>query len=630
MCGIAGFFNSSLPEGVAKKNLSRMLQAIAHRGPDGQGTWSDASQGLHLGMRRLSIIDLSGGQQPIWNEDMTLAVFFNGEIYNYLELRRELEAAGHRFRTQSDTEVLVHLFERDGEAMLDSLRGMFAIALYDLRNRRLLLARDPSGQKPLFYYRDAHRFAFGSEIKALLALPFVPDEANPDAFWDYISWHCLPAPETHFRHIHKLPPRSSLWLNLANPMAGEVKAFAEIRKDIPLTDLDSAVTALDAALRESTEIHLRADVPVGVLLSSGIDSQTVASYVHDQRPGQLSTFTAVFHEGDSEQHGAETTAKLIGSSHHNIPLSAQDLADNLPAIAWFLDEPIADPAAFAIYKVCQYARQHVKVLLGGEGSDELFAGYTGRYHGMLATLERSRKLRQWMGWLPAKNGLENNSAFFRALHRTHLSPAQETILLRVEGFPGDVRSPLLLSPEQLQRLDKRALHYAATTYKEYTSPLETLLHLDRRWQLPESLLVKADRMSMAASIELRAPFLDSEIEKLADRMDMGLKLPPGGAGKWVLFKCLERRFPDLLRREKKGFPIPLAPWLRGPLRPQLEAALFDTTSVLPGLLDPVRLRVAWKAFLDGLCPPSPFYALWMYAAWHQEFRRKLETIRTDA
>lgn len=606
-----------------------MLRAIAHRGPDGQGTWSDTALGLHLGMCRLSIIDLAGGQQPIWNEDQTVAVFFNGEIYNYIELRRELEAAGHTFRTQSDTEVLVHLYERDGETMFDALRGMFAIALFDTRSRRLLLARDHTGQKPLFYYRDAHRFAFGSELKALLTLPFVPDEANPEAFLDYISWLSLPAPETHFLHIHKLPPRSSLWLNLDNPLAGVVRSFSPSTAEPAISDLETAITSLDAALRESTAIHLRADVPVGVLLSSGIDSQTVASYVHDHRPGQLSTFTAVFHEGDSEQAGAEITAKLIGSSHHNIPLTAQDLSDSLPAIAWFLDEPIADPAAFAVYKVCQYARAHVKVLLGGEGSDELFGGYTNRYHGLLATLNRSQQLRRWMGWMPAEGPMEIASAFSRALHRAHLTPAQETILLRVEGFPGDVRSPLLLSPAELRRLDKRALHYASTTYTKCKSPLETLLHLDRQWQLPESLLVKADRMSMAASIELRAPFLDREIEKLADRMDMALKLPPGGAGKWVLFKCLERRYPNLLRREKKGFPIPLALWLRGPLRPQLEAALFDTTSILPSLLDPVRLRVAWKAFLDGLCPPLPFYALWMYAAWHQEFRRKIETIRTD-
>lgn len=611
-----------------------MLQAIAHRGPDGEGFWSDPALGLHLGMRRLSIIDLSGGQQPMWNEDRTLAVFFNGEIYNYIELRRELEADGHTFRTQSDTEVLVHLFERDGETMFRALRGMYAIALYDTRSRRLLLARDECGQKPLYYYRDSRRFAFGSEVKALLTLPFVPDTPNPDAFLDYISWHSLPAPDTHFQHIQKLPPASYLWLPLDRPDSTEVRSSLTISPESseqpPITDVETAATALDAALRESTAIHLRADVPVGIMLSSGIDSQTVAAYVNDHRPGQISSFTAVFGEGDSEQHGAETTANLVGSKHYHIPLTAHDLSDNLSALAWFLDEPIADPAAFAIYKVSQFARSHVKVLLGGEGADELFAGYAGRYHGILDTLDRSQTIRRWLGWTPSFPWKDTAGALARTLRRAHLTPAQETLLLRIEGFPNDIREPLLLSREQIQRLDSRALHYSSITYKESKNPLETLLQLDRRWQLPESLLVKADRMSLAASVEIRSPFLDSEIVKLADRMDMGLKLPPGGAGKWVLYKCLERRFPNLLRREKKGFPIPLPHWFRSTLRPQVEEALFGSRSILPTLLDPVRLRHAWQSFLDGRCPATPFYALWLYTTWHQEFRRKIETLRTDA
>lgn len=611
-----------------------MLQAIAHRGPDGEGSWSDPALGLHLGMRRLSIIDLPGGQQPIWNEDHTLAVFFNGEIYNYIELRLELESSGHTFRTHSDTEVLVHLYERDGEAMFQKLRGMFAIALFDTNRRQLLLARDQAGQKPLFYYRDGRRFAFASEIKAILTLPFVPDTPNPDAFLDFISWNSLPAPVTHFQHIHKLRPGSFLRIDLAKPDAAAVSPFPTASipdQHLPLlTDIDSAVVALDSALRDSTHIHLRADVPVGIMLSSGIDSLAVAAYVNDQRPGQVSTFTATFHEGDSEQHGAEATAKLINSKHFNICLGAKDFADALPAIAWYLDEPVADPAAFAVYKVCQFARSHVKVLLGGEGSDELFAGYTSRYHGILDTLSRSQLMRHWLGWTPNSATRFASGAFARTLHRAHLTTAQETILLRIEGFPNDVRFPIGLTTEQITRLDQRARYYASITYKEGRSPLETLLLLDRRWQLPESLLVKADRMSMAASIELRSPFLDSEIVKLADRMDMVLKLPPGGAGKWILFKCLERRFPNLLRREKKGFPIPLALWLRTSLRPQIEEALFGSQSTLANLLDPACLRQAWNAFLDGRCPAEPFYALWLYTTWQNEFRRKIETLRTDA
>lgn len=629
MCGIAGFFSPEIPEPQGRQFLRRMLRAIEHRGPDGEGTWSDSSNGLHLGMRRLSIIDLAGGTQPLWNEDRSLAVFFNGEIYNYVELRRELEAAGHTFRTQSDTEVLVHLFERDGLEFFHSLRGMFAIALYDLRKKRLLLARDHAGQKPLFYYRDAHRLAFGSELKTLLTLPFVPDIPNPDAFLDYISWMSLPATVTHFQHIHKLPPGSYLDIDLARPDAAPVRSFLPEPDNALrlLTDPDEAVEALDAALKRSVEIHLRADVPVGIMLSSGLDSQTVAAYVQDVRPGEVSTFTAVFNEGESEQEGAEATARLIGSRHHNIPLTATDLGEQLPRLAWFLDEPVGDPAAFAVYRVAQYARDHVKVLLGGEGADELFAGYTGRYSGLLQTLDRSNRLRRWLGWLPHWLPEDTSLSFGRAVRRAHLTPGQETALLRVEGLPNDIRAPLGLSRGQLKRLEERAHYYSSITYKDYASPLETLLHFDRRWQLPESLLVKADRMSMAASIELRSPFLDWEIQELADKMAMGLKLPHGGAGKWILFQCLQRRFPRIERRAKKGFPIPLSHWLAGPLRPQVEESLLGSRSTLSGLIEPAARQQIWNAFLGGQCPPLIPYALWLYDTWRHEFPRRIETLR---
>ncbi len=287
-----------------------------------------------------------------------------------------------------------------------------------------------------------------------------------------------------------------------------------------------------------------------------------------------------------------------------------------------------DPAAFAVHKVCQFARSHVKVLLGGEGSDELFAGYSGRYQGIMETLDRSNWIRRWAGWLPNFALKRTNSSLARFIRRSHLTEAEETIMLRIEGFPGDIRSPLELTANHNDHIEKRAKLYAKTTYKKSSSPLETLLHFDRQWPLPESLLVKADRMSMAASIELRSPFLDGEIIKLADRMVMGLKLPTAGAGKWILFKCLQRRFPGLVHREKQGFPVPLEAWLRGPLRKQLEDSLFGTQSTLTSLLDPKRLRTAWNAFLDGRCPAYYFYGLWLYETWRREFPRRIQTLKT--
>ena len=294
MCGIAGFIDPFLStEGVCTP-LGRMLDLIAHRGPDGAGT--HVAQGLGLGMRRLSIIDLEGGGQPIWNENESIGVVFNGEIYNYLELRRELIAAGHEFRTQTDTEVLVHLYEQLGEAMFARLRGMFAFALLDKSQHRLLLARDQFGQKPLYYTSNGDRFAFASELKCLLALPWVNWKRDPEAFPDYVSWLSLPSPRTHFLHIAKLPAGSCLSLPLTGQHQIEPRRYWRYELDgVPdLTALEPAVDALDSTLRDSIKLHLRADVPVGVLLSSGLDSRVVVTYAQELQEGRMQTFTVGF------------------------------------------------------------------------------------------------------------------------------------------------------------------------------------------------------------------------------------------------------------------------------------------------------------------------------------------------
>ena len=316
MCGIAGFFDRSLPEAEARERLDAMLGRIAHRGPDGAGTHFAGA--LAMGMRRLSIIDLEGGWQPVWNEDRTVGIVFNGEIYNYVELTADLVKAGHVFRTHSDTEVLVHLYEEHGPAMFESLRGMFAFALLDTRKRRMLLARDHFGQKPLYYAHSGGRFAFASELKCLLALPWVSPERDPKAYLDYVGWLALPSPRTHFREIHKLAAGSYLTLPLDAADAPVVKKYWSYRLDAApdLAALEPAVDALDAALADSMKVHLRADVPVGVLLSSGLDSRTVAAYAQDLQGGGMQTFTVGFGGPDSELHGAAETAREIGSHHH--------------------------------------------------------------------------------------------------------------------------------------------------------------------------------------------------------------------------------------------------------------------------------------------------------------------------
>jgi len=620
MCGIAGFIDPSLSANDAAAPLQRMLDRLAHRGPDGAG--SHLAPGLALGMRRLSIIDLEGGWQPIWNEDESIGVVFNGEIYNYLELRRELMAAGHQFRTQTDTEVLVHLYEQNGEAMFARLRGMFAFALLDKNTRRLLVGRDHFGQKPLYYTSSQGRFAFASELKSLFALPWVSRERDPEAFLDYVSWLSLPAPRTHFHHITKLPAGHYLALSLDAPERAEPQRYwsYDLGEAPDLTALEPAVEALETTLHESIKLHLRADVPVGVLLSSGLDSRLVVTYAQELQEGRMQTFSVGFGGPDSEALGAAATAREIRSTHHGLELTSDDLLNNLEKIAWHLDEPVGDPAAFAVLKVCELARGHVKVLLSGEGADELFAGYEARYLGMMAALLRSEKLRRFAPLLPEADPGGQPSRWQRLSLRAHHTRASEAVTLRLEGLPGDVRRLHGLTAEQLRRLHQRAKVIAGSVYRPQRDLLHELLALDLDWQLAESLLQKADKMSMGASIELRTPILDVRVAELAARIATPLKLPPSGPGKLVLRRCLARKVHESLARPKRGFPVPLRDWFTGPLREPLEAALFAESSACLQHLDRALLRTAWKDFQAGTWDGAQtLYALWLYETWHRKF-----------
>ena len=621
MCGIAGIVDRSEPDPGGA--LGRMLARIIHRGPDGEGTHVSKADGLALGMRRLSIIDLEGGTQPIWNEDRTIAVVFNGEIYNYVELRQELEAKGHRFRTHSDTEVLVHLYEEMHHEMTSRLRGMFAFCILDQTRRWLLLARDHFGQKPLYYTSAGERFAFGSELKCLLALPWVNRELRPDAFLEYAAWLSVPpiAPygQTHFAEIRKLQPGQVLLVALDSP--GNAVPLREWRykltEEPDLTDPEEAADALDAALKDSVRVHLRADVPVGVLLSSGLDSRTVSAYAQELQGGTMQTFTVGFGAQDSELLGAAKTALEIGSKHHAIELTANDLADNIERIAWHLDEPIGDPAAFAVLKVCELARNHVKVLLSGEGSDELFGGYEQRYAGMLATMERTEKLRRWR-WLLPRGFFASPSRWRRMNWRAHSFPAAEIAALRMEGFPGDVTNPRGLTFAQLCDLHGAMGILGLDIFRPQRDRLSELLCFDIRWQLGESLLQKADKMSMGASIELRTPILDTEVAKVAARIPSSLKLPPGGPGKFILRKVLARKLNEPMNRPKLGFPVPLAQWFAGPLHDRVRDEIFAANSAVCEQLDRKLLTAAWEDTVAGRWDGGrTFYSLWLYEVWRR-------------
>lgn len=616
MCGIAGFVAHE--DADAAGTLRRMLGLISHRGPDGEGTHVEA--GLAMGMRRLSIIDLEGGTQPIWNEDRTIAVVFNGEIYNYIELRKELESKGHTFTTHSDTEVLVHLYEDLGIEMTRRLRGMFAFCIFDRKKRSLLIARDHFGQKPLYYTRSGDRFAFASELKCLLSLPWLNRDLDPAAFLDWAAWLSLPAPRTHLRHVRKLPAGCLLSIPLDAPASAEPQRYwrYELDAEPDLADEAAAIEALDAAISQSIGMHLRADVPLGVLLSSGLDSRTVTAYAQEQMGGTMQTFTAGFGDEDSELVGALRTAREIGSTHHQLQLTAADFAGTLQRVAWHLDEPIGDPACFAVLRLCEMARQHVKVLLSGEGSDELFGGYEARYAGMLATMGKTEDMRKWRYLLPRPRTIATGSRWQRLLARAHSTPASEVALLRMEGFPGDIRHPRGLTDSQLSQLLGRAHALGQEVFRPQRDPLSSLLTFDLDWQLAESLLQKADKMSMGASIELRTPLLDVEVARVAARIPSSLKLPPGGPGKLILRKVLARKLNEESARPKKGFPVPLNAWFAGPLREQVEAELFASDSAVCAQMDRKLLREAWGDLTSGKWDGGrAFFSLWLYETWRR-------------
>jgi asparagine synthase (glutamine-hydrolysing) len=617
MCGIAGIVDRALAPAEGAERVERMLACLLHRGPDSAGRLDRPEAGFYAGMRRLKIVDLAGGEQPIWNETGDVAVLFNGEIYNHRALRKELSAA-HRFTTHSDTEVLVHLYEENGLGMLDALRGMYAFCLLDLRQGTLLLARDPFGQKPLYYAAAAGRFAFASELKALWVDPGLDATPDPARFLDYVSWLSLPPPLTHFRGVAKLAPGEYLRVDLDTGRAGEpVRAERPSLESVDrLATLGEAADRLDAALRESVRLHLEADVPVGILLSGGIDSLAVAAYAQREGAGSLQAFTAAFDDDGSEAPAAGAAAARFGFRHRSVPFAAADLLSEIDRVAWHLDEPVGDPAAFALGGLCTHARGEVKVLLSGEGADELFAGYGVRYAGMLSTLQRSDLVRRARQFLPSTAAPYPATAWGRLCKRVQLLPGEEIAALRVEGFPKDVLDPIGLNRAQQERLRLRQREIGMALSPPRRDRLNQIQEFDLAWQLPESLLQKADKMSMAASIELRCPFLDSGVAAIAAAIPSSLRLDRRNAvGKLVLRTCLDRLAPGAGHAPKKGFFLPLARWLRGDLRAVVADDLFQPESRVAQMLDRPLLQAAWDRFLRGEPLAEIFYALWLYERW---------------
>ena len=594
MCGIVGVIDPSASRAQIQPIVRRMAGAIVHRGPDDDGFFG--ADGVGLGMRRLSIIDLAGGQQPIYNEDGRLALVFNGEIYNYRELRAQLQGQGHRFRTESDTEVIVHLYEEHGDACVHHLRGMFAFALWDKSRRRLLVARDRLGIKPLYYVQAGERLIFGSEIKALLQHPAVDARLDLEGLSGYLSLKYVPAPHTLFAGVRSLPPGHALTWSAGGPTVRRYwdLSFAQQRNGHH-SEAEYA-EELATLLRDSVRLRLRSDVPFGAFLSGGVDSSTIVAYMSELLDEPVKTFTVGFAaQGgtQSELPYARLIAEQYRTDHHEIFVSARDFVDKAEKVIWHLDQPIADQATVATLMVAELAAEHVKMVLTGEGGDELFAGYA-RYSGerlspIFRALPGALKplLLNASRHLPGLRGRRPQIA----LHA--LAQASEAARL-TNWFPlfNSEAKQRLLAPALAHELRCAASEDAAAAVVAQTlaqtdarAPLNRMLYADSKLWLPDYLLLRGDKLTMAASLEARVPLLDHKLVEFAATLPPHLKLN-GLTRKYLLKRVSGQVIPEaIIQRKKEGFPIPIGHWLRTEARDFLHDLLSPTTLRRRGLFD---------------------------------------------
>ncbi len=625
MCGIAGIIRRERNAPVSSQTLRQMGDAIAHRGPDGEGFYR--ARGVGLAHRRLSIIDVEGGKQPLCNEDGTIHVTFNGEIYNFQELTRWLIGLGHRFVTRSDTEVLVHLYEELGERMVERLRGMFAFAIWDSKRERLFLARDRVGIKPLYYQFDEEQLVFGSEPKAILAGSNLAPEIDPISLENYLCFGMVIGPRSIFKGINQLPPGHTLTLSrehwLANPKRYWQLKFEPVSKTVAEWQ-----EAVQAKLAECVRMHLMADVPLGAFLSGGVDSTTLVALASQEHSSPLQTFSIGFEEETHcEARFARTTAANWNTQHteETIRPNAVELLNQLSE---YFDEPFADASALPTYLLCKLARQKVKVAISGDGGDEAFAGYSRHAH----DLWENRLRRCFPNWVRAKllKGVANAwpsgawvpkpLRFKNLLTNLSLSPAR--------AYANSVaicRQPLrrrLLSPDVLTHLQqhdpKRELMQAFETGRK-GDVLSGMLAVDTNVILPDDYLVKVDRASMACGVEVRPPFLDHEFLELTAKIPSEYKYRDG-TGKWILKQAFRKVLPlETRMRPKKGFEVPLNEWFRGTLRDRFYDEVLKSGGKIESLLDRDAVAKLYQEHERGVQHGTTLWAILVLSHWANQY-----------
>lgn len=623
MCGVCGIYEYKTHKPVDQQILADMLHVLHHRGPDDFGVFFDKD--VALGMRRLSIIDLNGGKQPISSEDGGVVTVLNGEIYNYQSLQKELESRGHRFTTASDTEVIVHLYEDFGENCVQNLRGMFGFAVWDARKRRLLLARDRLGIKPLYFTRAQGRLIFGSEIKAILQHPSVEVVLNREALNNFLSLKYVPAPQTMFEGIQALPPGCLLICDASGVQIRRYWDLSFARHRNGHVQEEAYAEQLAALLRESVKLHLISDVPFGAFLSGGVDSSTIVALMSEVLNEPVKTYSVGF-EGSgaafSELPYARLVARKFQTDHHEVLIRPSDLVEFAQKVVWHLDQPLAEHATLANYMVAELASRDVKMVLTGEGGDELFGGYARHAGERLSPLfQRIPKAAKSLALAAASRfpGLRRQKLALYALSQS------EEAARFVNWFPlfnSEMKQALLSEDlkESLRGCDANSVFEQHLECTDAAEPLNRMLYVDSKLWLPDLLLARGDKTSMAVSLEARVPLLDHKLVEFAASLPQNMKVN-GMARKYLLKKVSQRWLPpEIIHRKKQGFPMPVSQWLRNEARPFVRDVLSQSALRRRGLFSPVFVEKLIEQHESGFADHSSLlWGLMSVELWQRVF-----------
>ncbi|RMD94714.1 MAG: asparagine synthase (glutamine-hydrolyzing) [Calditrichaeota bacterium] len=622
MCGICGVTYFDQNYKVLPEMVERMCDVIVHRGPDDSGLYVHRNTGL--GMRRLSIIDLVTGHQPIANEDQSIWIVFNGEIYNHLELRKELETRGHKFKTRTDTEAILHAYEEYGVDCPQKLNGMFAFAIFDQKKQSLFLARDRLGIKPLYYYQDNEKLAFGSELKSILELPNIPRQVNSVALDIYMTFEYIPAPHSIFKNIYKLPPGHFLLLKDGKI---KIKSYWELHFDERPWEENQLCEELIDLLQDAVKIRLMSDVPLGAFLSGGIDSSTVVALMSRVMDRPVETFSIAFKESSyNEAHYARTIASTFHTNHHEFTIEP-DALELTQKLVGHLDEPLGDFSIFPTYLVSKMAREYVTVALSGDGGDELFGGYETYIADKIAKMYmripkflRDNIIVYLLNKIPPtekKKGLINRAKRF--VEGMQLPSQLEHTRWMI--FLQEVEKIKLYTHDFQNQLKGLEAYNFILNYFDQTNNADAInrqLFVDIKTYLVDDILVKVDRMSMATSLEARVPFLDHRFVEFTTQIPGEYKLK-GRRTKFILKKALHSILPDeILKRGKEGFSIPIKNWLKTDLKDLMLDVLSPDNIKNTGFFEPAYVQKLIREHLTGVENHSHrLWAMIVFSIWHE-------------